>query len=186
MIKIEKNKINFKLIILSIYTILVYILYKLGLITNDIEVLKNIILKNPQIVTLTFLTLSTLRVFICLPGTVFCVLGGLIFTPIKASLLSIIGYMLSLSIIYFVGKFLVAGKLKIWILNKHPYLDSMLKENGIKIFTVGLFCPIAPGDVLCLMLSTLNISFTKYLAIIFLTHIPWVILYSFLGYSFNQ
>jgi uncharacterized membrane protein YdjX (TVP38/TMEM64 family) len=93
---------------------------------------------------------------------------------------------MSLSIIYFLGKYLVASKLRLWIIKKNPYIESMLKEHGIKLFTVGLFCPIAPGDVLCLLLSTLNVSFFKYIAIIIFTHIPWVILYSFLGYSFNH
>ena len=186
MLKVIKNKINFKYVILSLYVLLVFILFKLGLITNDIEVLKRIVLSNPNTSATTFLILSILRVFICLPGTVFCVLGGLIFTPIKAVILSMIGYIMSLSIIFFSGKYLLASKLRSWIIRKNPYIESMLKDHGIKLFTVGLFCPIAPGDVLCLLLSTLNVSFLKYIVIIIFTHIPWVILYSFLGYSFNH
>jgi uncharacterized membrane protein YdjX (TVP38/TMEM64 family) len=181
-----KLKLNSKFIFLCLYVIILLILYKLKLIPKDLQSLKNIVISNPDFSMLTFMILSTLRIFVFIPGAAFCILGGLILPPFKAVLLSFTAYLLSFSLIFFIGKYLFSDKLTKWIYKNNPYLYKLLKDYGIKAFTVGLLCPIAPGDLLCLLLSSLDISFFRYLVITGLTHLPWVIIYSFLGYSFHM
>lgn len=186
MIKLWKLRINYKIVFLFIYLIVLVTLYKFNLIPNDLQSLKKVVLSNPDSILLTFMFLSIVRIFMGIPGSVFCVLGGLIFSPLQAALYSLIAYTTSLIIVFFIGRYLFADKLKSWLMKKNPNLHQLLSNNGTKVFTVGLLCPLAPGDLLCMMLSTLDISFFKYVTIVLITHVPWVLIYSFLGYSFHM
>ncbi len=185
----QKNfnaKFNLKIFIVIMYIFLLVFLYKMGFLTTDVNKLKEVVLRNPNLIITTFMLLSTLRVFIFIPNTVFCILSGLIFTPLKALILSTIGTIASLSIIFYIGKSFISKNIKKFVLKKYPYMESMLDQYGAKLFTVGLLCPIAPGDLLCLLLSTLNISFSRYLKIIIFTHVPWIILFTLVGNSVNH
>lgn len=186
MTKLLKLKVNYKVIFLFLYVILLIVLYKFKLIPSDLQSLKKIVLSNPNSTLLTFMILSIVRVFMGIPGSVFCVLGGLIFPPVKAIFFSTLAYLISLILVFLAGRYFLGDNLKSWLIKKNPNFHQLLNNSGTKVFTIGLLCPIAPGDLLCLLLSTLDISFSKYVTIVLLTHIPWVIIYSILGYSFHM
>ena len=71
------------------------------------------------------------------------------------------------------------------MVNKYPDLIALVEAYNYKILFVGVLCPVAPTDVLVFLSSYLGMSYSKFAVIFTIANIPALLLYSYLGESFQ-
>ncbi|MCY6369505.1 TVP38/TMEM64 family protein [Clostridium ganghwense] len=181
-----KNNIFKNLLILIIWTILAYILFSKGLITSDYNKLLTFINLHKKHAILFFIILSVLRICVFIPGTVFMILSGILFNPITAFLLSMTAMIIDQTIIYLLANIFSNSKLQSKFTNKYPYIVPLLKQYGYKFLSIGIICPISPTDVVCFLSASLKLNYFKYILVVIISNTPLILLYSFIGNSFNH
>ena len=132
-----------------------------------------------------FIAMWSLRLVAFIPGVTLMILGGLIFTPGKAFILSLIGIVLSDTLVYLVAKSKVFEGFRNKMVNKYPDLIELVETYNYKILFVGVLCPVAPTDVLVFLSSYLGMSYRKFLVVFTVANLPALLLYSYLGESFQ-
>ena len=78
----------------------------MGIILLSVDNLRALV-KESNISYLIFLGLWIIRLFVFIPGMTLMLIGGVIFSPIEALILSLSGLVISDSIIFILGKMLV-------------------------------------------------------------------------------
>lgn len=134
---------------------------------------------------LFFVLLWTMRLVLFIPGVTLMLLGGLIFEPSKAFLLSLIGIVLSDTLIFLLAKSNLLNKLKSKISDKYPDLIQLIEMYNYKILAVGVLCPVAPTDVIVFLSSSMGMNFIRFIMIFIGVNLPALFLYSYLGESFE-
>ncbi|WP_196000550.1 VTT domain-containing protein [Clostridium sp. 1001271B_151109_B4] len=134
---------------------------------------------------LMFIMLWCIRLISLIPGVTLMVLGGLIFEPEKAVILSLVGVLISGIIVFAVARISVFKGLREKINEKHPQIIELIDLYNYKILAVGVLCPVAPTDVLVFVSSYMGISLKKFSLIFTLANMPAIFLYSYLGESFD-
>lgn len=142
-------------------------------------------IESKPFVELLFIILWTLRLVIFIPGVTLMILGGLIFNPAKAVCLSLLGIVISDTLVFLLAKCNMLDKVRIKISDKNPQLIELLKEYNYKILAVGVLCPVAPTDVIVFLSSYIGMSFAKFILIFVGANLPALLLYSCLGESFQ-
>lgn len=150
-----------------------------------IENLKEWVDKSSMAVFL-FLSLWILRLIIFIPGITLTILGGLVFLPVQAFFLSLVGLILSGTLVFLVGKKRLFKKKRDRLKEKHLDIINLIETYNYKFLALGVICPIAPTDVICYMSSYLGLPYRKYIITFIIANIPAVILYSLIGESFNS
>ena len=111
---------------------------------------------------LFFILLWGIRLIAFIPGVTLMLLGGLIFDPSKAFLLSLIGIVLSDTLIFLLAKGNLFKRLKEKVSNKYPDLVKLIDRYNYKILAIGVLCPIAPTDVIVFLSSYMGMSFIRF------------------------
>lgn len=142
-------------------------------------------IENKKFAEIFFILIWSLRLVLFIPGLTLMVLGGLIFQPEKAFILSLVGIVLSDTLVFAVGKSKVLGGVRKKISLKYPEIISMIESYSYKILAVGVLCPVAPTDVIVFLSSYVGMKFSKFLLIFITANIPALFLYSYLGESFQ-
>ena len=143
-------------------------------------------IESKQFAEMLFILLWSLRLVLFIPGVTLMVLGGLIFQSEKAFILSLVGIVLSDTLVFLLAKSKVLGGLRKKISEKYPEIISMIESYSYKILGVGVLCPVAPTDVIVFLSSYVGMKFSKFLLIFIIANIPALFLYSYLGESFQQ
>ena len=143
-------------------------------------------IENHQFAEMLFILLWSLRLVLFIPGVTLMVLGGLIFQSEKAFILSLVGIVLSDTLVFLLAKSKMLGGLRKKISEKYPEIISMIESYSYKILGVGVLCPVAPTDVIVFLSSYVGMKFSKFLLIFITANIPALFLYSYLGESFQQ
>lgn len=170
-----------KFLIVTIWIALIYILFKLNLLTGNMDNLNDFFSNCGNYKVLIFIALSSLRIVALIPSAVFMILGGMIFTPIEGFVLTLISVILSETIVYITSKVLVSSDIQGYFVNKYPKLYELLLGNNTKILAIGILCPIAPSDAVCFLASSTGLSYRKFILTVIAANMPMMILYSFLG-----
>lgn len=132
-----------------------------------------------------FVILWCIRLISLIPGVTLMILGGLIFEPEKAVILSLVGVLISDIIVFFVARINLFKGLKEKISEKHPEIIELIDSYNYKILAVGVLCPVAPTDIIVFVSSYMGISFKKFTLIFTVSNMPAIFLYSYLGESFD-
>jgi uncharacterized membrane protein YdjX (TVP38/TMEM64 family) len=170
-----------KFLVVAIWAALIYTLYRLDLLTGNIDNLNQFFDESGSYKTLIFVALSSLRIVALIPSAVFMVLGGIIFNPFESILLTLISIIISETMVYVASKVLVSSQIQSYLINKYPKLYELLLRNNTRILSLGILCPIAPSDVACFLASSTGISYRKFMTTVVFSSMPMIILYSFLG-----
>ena len=133
-----------------------------------------------------FVLIWSLRLVLFIPGLTLMVLGGLLFQPEKAFILSLVGIVLSDTLVFSLGKSKGLSGLRNKISLKYPEIISLIESYSYKILGVGVLCPVAPTDVIVFLSSYVGMKFSKFLLIFIMSNIPALFLYSYLGESFQK
>lgn len=150
----------------------------------SLEALRNKIAGRP-FAEILFITLWSIRLIAFIPGVTLMILGGIIFEADKAFMLSLVGIVLSDTIIFLVAKAKFLRRVREKVTNKHPELVSLLEIYNYKILAIGVLCPIAPTDVIVFLSSCMGMKFVKFVSIFIFSNLPALFLYSYLGESFD-
>lgn len=173
-----------KFLIIVIWGALIYILFRLNLLTGNIDNLNQFFNGCDSFKVLIFIGLSTFRIVALIPSAVFMILGGILFDPLKGILLTLISVILSETIVYLTSRILIGSNIQNYITNKYPKLYQLLLKNNTRILAIGILCPVAPSDVACFLASSTGISYRKFILTVVISNMPMMILYGFLGNSF--
>ncbi|MBL4936730.1 TVP38/TMEM64 family protein [Clostridium sp. YIM B02515] len=172
-----------KFLVIVVWAGLIYILYRMNLLTGNIDNLNQFFISRGNYKALVFIALSSLRIAALIPSAVFMILGGMMFRPIQGFALTLVSVVLSETIVYLSSKVLVSSGIKNYLINKNPKLYELLLMNNTKILAIGILCPIAPSDAVCFLVSSAKLSYKKFILTIIAANMPMIILYSFLGDS---
>ena len=173
-----------KLLVIAIWAALIYILFRLDLLTGNVDNLNQFFNGCGKYKALIFIALSSLRIAALIPSAVFMILGGIIFNPFEGGMLTLISIILSETIVYLTSKILVSSSIQNLLVNKYPKLYELLLKNNKKILAIGILCPIAPSDVACFLASSTGLTYRKFILTVIIANMPMMILYGFLGNSF--
>jgi len=131
---------------------------------------------------LVYLLLGCVRGFTLIPATYLVVTGLLFFPPVPLFVLTLIGILVSSSIIYFFSE---ALHLDEFFERKHADLIAraklILQRNELPIVIGWSFFPLVPTDLICYLCGTLEVDFRKLLLGVFIGEGTICAIYIFLG-----
>lgn len=143
------TKLKKKITIVSIWILFIYILKQNHLFSLDMDTLKQFISGNTKYAMLLFVALWVVRLLIFIPGVTLMILGGICFDPIVGFLLSMVGMILSETVVYIFSRIFSNEKIIQYLERKHPELKTSLESYNYKLLALGIICPIAPTDAIC-------------------------------------
>ncbi|ENK1242410.1 TVP38/TMEM64 family protein [Clostridium botulinum] len=182
--KINKKYLGFTLVI--VWVISLYIFNNYDFIQIIIEFIKEYSISNEAGTMIIFILLWIVRLPILLPGFILIILGGTLFGTINGFLLSMIGMVLSESLIYVIAKLFSNFNIRNLINKKYNYIEPLIRKYNFRFLALGIICPIAPTDVICFLSSSLGLSYIKYILTIIISNIPIIGLYSYMGINYKE
>ena len=128
----------------------------------DISFLRENVSNHKVPVLLLYLTILTFIGLTVIPSTPFAVAGVLLFPPVTAYIINLIGIITSSVVVYYFTKYL---RLDIWLESKYPAKIEKIKKALLKkelpIIAGWSFFPLVPTDLIIYVSSTLRIPFWK-------------------------
>lgn len=179
---IMKKKRIYTIVGIIAVALLIFFLNNSGSVNLDLSNLEQQV-GNSAVAPLIFVGLWIMRLIIAIPGVTLTILGGLIFSPFQAFVLSLMGLVISDSLVYLLGKSGLLKNFKQKIAKKHGDMLTLIEKFNLKFLALGVLCPVAPTDVICYLSAYLGIGYIKYIATFILANIPALLLYSYLGES---
>lgn len=176
------NKL-FKSIIFLFWVSILFIFFKYQLYDNGIYKVINLLKTYPQYSALLFLIIASLRIITLIPCTIFIIIGGMLFSPLEAFILTTIANLLSEILLFFFTKLTLGMNYQNIMIDKYPKIYNIIEKNTVQILALGVSSPVVPSDVVCFFSALTGISFKKYVLTIFLADTPIILLYTFLGIS---
>ncbi|NFR57075.1 TVP38/TMEM64 family protein [Clostridium botulinum] len=182
--KINKKYLVFTLCI--VWIISIYIFNKYDFISLTIEIMKGYLDSNRVGIMAIFVLLWIVRLPILLPGFTLIILGGTLFGTINGFLLSMVGMVLSETLVYVIARVFSNWNIKNLIKKKYDYVEPLIKKYNFRFLALGIACPIAPTDVICFLSSSLGLSYIKYILTIIISNITIIAIYSYMGISYKE
>lgn len=134
---------------------------------------------------LVYLAMSILRGFSLLPSTPLVIAGTLLFPtqPFAVLAISIIGILLSSSMIYFFSEYLGFNE---FFENHKPELTHKIKARlerptGFLFIAIWAFFPLVPTDLVCYLAGTTRMNYWKFIAAVLAGEMILCSFYIFLG-----
>lgn len=144
------------------------------------------IIESKKFSELIFISLWYLRLILFIPGVTLMILGGLIFDPSKAFLLSMIGIVLSDILVFLLAKSKLLSGFRNKLENKYKDIIDLIEKYNYKILGIGVLCLVAPTDAIVFLSSYVGMKFSRFLVVFIIANIPALFLYSNLGESFQD
>lgn len=144
------------------------------------------IIESKKFSELIFISLWSLRLILFIPGVTLMILGGLIFDPSKAFLLSMIGIVLSDILVFLLAKSKLLSGFRNKLENKYKDIIDLIEKYNYKILGIGVLCPVAPTYAIVFLSSYVGMKFSRFLVVFIIANIPALFLYSNLGESFQD
>ena len=176
------NKL-FKSIIFLFWVSILFLFFKYELYNNGVYTIINFLKIYPQYSALLFIIIASLRTITLIPCTIFIIIGGMLFSPLEAFILTTIANLSSEILLFFFTKLTLGMNYQNKIIDKYPKIYNIIEKNNVKILALGVSSPVVPSDVICFFSALTGISFKKYVLTIFLADTPIILLYTFLGIS---
>lgn len=159
----ERTKVRKKtLLIWSAIVVAVLTLYFINKDLFDISFLKEYVNDNRILVITVYLLILTFVGLTFIPSTPFAVAGVLLFDPVEAYAINLIGIVSSSVIVYYFTRYL---RLDNWIESKYPVqiekIRKALRRKELPIIAGWSFFPVVPTDLIIYVSSSLRIPFWK-------------------------
>lgn len=157
------TKIRKKTLVIWIASvIIILLLYFFNKDLFDISFLKEFADDNYFMVIAIYLLILTFIGLTFIPSTPFAIAGVLLFPPLEAYIINLIGIITSSAIVYYFTQYL---RLNRWIEAKYPEkilkIKNALKHKEMPIIAGWSFFPVVPTDLIIYVSSTLNIPYWK-------------------------
>ena len=157
-IKVRRNT----LIIWIIVIIVTLVLYYSNRELFDISFLREYVLDHKALVQSLYLTILTFIGLTFIPSTPFAVAGVLLFPPLEAYTINLIGILTSSLVVYYFTQYLRLGP---WLESKYPEkiekIKKALRKKELPIIAGWSFFPVVPTDLIIYVSSTLTVPFWK-------------------------
>lgn len=176
------NKL-FKCIAFLFWIGILFIFFKYQLYIDGTSKITGFLQAYSKYSVLLFLIIASFRIITFVPCTVFIIVSGILFDPVKAFVLVTIANLLSEILLYLFVKATIGMGYQEKIINKYPKIYSLIQNNNVKILALGVSSPVVPSDIVCFFSTLAGMPFSKYALTIFIADIPVILLYTFLGIS---
>lgn len=176
------NKL-FKCIVFLFWIIILFIFFKYKLYTDSVDKITGFLQAYPNYSTLLFLLIASFRIFTLVPCTVFIIIAGILFNPLKAFILITIANLLSEVLLFLFVRVTIGMRYQEKIINKYTKIYRLIQDNNVKVLALGVSSPVVPSDIVCFFSTLTGITFSKYVFTIFIADTPIILLYTFLGIS---
>uniref|UniRef100_UPI0028E4FF29 TVP38/TMEM64 family protein n=1 Tax=uncultured Clostridium sp. TaxID=59620 RepID=UPI0028E4FF29 len=173
----------FKIIVLIFWIAILLVFFKYKLYTDGIDKIVSFLNTYKEYSVGLFLIIASLRIFTLIPCTVFIIIGGVLFNPFEAFLLTATANLISELLLFFFAKLTFGMNYQNKIIEKHPKIYNMIKKNNVQILALGVSSPVVPSDIVCFFSVLAEITLLKYIITILLADTPVILLYTFLGIS---
>lgn len=173
----------FKCIVFIFWATILLLFFKYELYNNGTDKIIKFLNTYKEYSELLFLIIASLRIFTLIPCTVFIIIGGVLFNPLEAFILTAIANLISEILLFFFVKLTFSMSYQKRIIQKYPKIYNMIKENSVKILALGVSSPVVPTDIVCFFSVLTEITLIKYILTIFIADTPIILLYTFLGVS---
>ncbi len=159
----NKTKVRRKTLFIWIsVVVLTLILYFVNRDFFDISFLKAYVSDHKALVLSLYLIILTFIGLTFIPSTPFALAGVLLFPPLEAYIINLIGITTSSIVVYYFTQYL---RLDVWIESKYPAqiekIKKALRKKELPIIAGWSFFPVVPTDLIIYVSSTLNIPFWK-------------------------
>lgn len=175
-------------IILILFLVILLLVFGKELKNISVEEIVSFAENNKLLAPLVILGLYCIKATLfVIPISLLYISTGLIFTPIQAIIINILGLILELTITFYLGKFLGEEKVKS-IISKNEKMKKLNYRSLTKGKTVFLvrFVPIFPVDFISLLLGTIGKDYMPYLVPSVLGILPRMIPLSLMGNSLTN
>jgi uncharacterized membrane protein YdjX (TVP38/TMEM64 family) len=110
-----------------------------------------------------YIVLGCVRGFVLIPVTYLIILGLLILPVTPAYIFTMVGVMVSSTIIYYFSEYIGLGNFFKRVYPKQvAKITSTLKKRELPIIITWAFLPITPTDVMCYVCGILGVDFKKF------------------------
>ena len=128
----------------------------------DILLIQEFVGQNKIFIAIIYVFLLSILGLFFIPSTPFAMAGVILFSPLEAYLLNLIGIVTPSFIVYHFAKFLSLDKVfEKKYPNKIKKLKGALQNKELPIIAIWSFLPIVPTDMIIYVASTLKISIKK-------------------------
>jgi uncharacterized membrane protein YdjX (TVP38/TMEM64 family) len=138
------------------------VLYFINRDLFDITFLKNYVGDHKVLVVSLYLLILTFIGLTFIPSTPFAVAGVLLFPPLEAYIINLVGIITSSLVVYYFTQYL---RLDVWLESKYPVqiekVKKALRKKELPIIAGWSFFPVVPTDLIIYVSSTLNIAYWK-------------------------
>ncbi len=128
----------------------------------DISFLQEYVSDHRVLVLSLYLIILTFIGLTLIPSTPFAVAGVLLFPPMEAYIINLIGIITSSIVVYYFTQYL---RLDVWLESKYPAqiekVKKALRKKELAIIAGWSFFPVVPTDLIIYVSSTLKIPFWK-------------------------
>lgn len=173
----------FKIIVILFWIAILFLFFKFKLYNNGIDKVIDFLNNYKEYSALLFLLIASIRIFTLIPCTVFIIIGGVMFNPLEAFLLTATANLISETLLFFFAKLTFGMSYQNKIIEKHPKIYNMIKNNNVQILALGVSSPVVPSDIVCFFSVLAKITLFKYILTILIADTPVILLYTFLGIS---
>lgn len=173
----------FKGIVFLFWIAILLIFFKYQLYNNGPDKIIKFLNTYEEYSELLFLIIASLRIFTLIPCTVFIIIGGVLFNPLEAFILTAAANLISEILLFYFSKLTFGMSYQSKIIQKYPKIYNMIKKNNVQILALGVSSPVVPSDIVCFFSVLTEITFVKYVITIFVADTPVILLYTFLGIS---
>ncbi|AWK51063.1 hypothetical protein DIC82_08555 [Clostridium beijerinckii] len=173
----------FKCIVFIFWAAILLIFFKYELYNNGTDKIIKFLNTYKEYSELLFLIIASLRIFTLIPCTVFIIIGGVLFNPLEAFILTAIANLISEVLLFFFVKLTFGMSYQNKIIKKYPKIYNMVKKNSVQILALGVSSPVVPSDIVCFFSVLTEITLIKYILTILIADTPIILLYTFLGVS---
>ena len=159
----DKNRVRQKTLFVWIVVIVVtLILYFIKRDFFDISFLKEYVSDHKVLVLSLYLIILTFIGLTLIPSTPFAIAGVLLFSPLMAYIINLVGIITSSIVVYYFTKYL---RLDVWLESKYPSqirkVRKALRKKELPIIAGWSFFPVVPTDLIIYVSSTLKIPYWK-------------------------
>lgn len=182
------EKIKFAIFIIFIIIVLITVIinwhFIKGLrIKNVVEFIRA---KGTYAILVYLLIFAIKPILLIAPSNLISISGGILFGPVKGFILSMLGFMISGTMAFFLSQFLGKDFVRGIVGDKFIKLDDNMKKNGFKILFLLRLPPILPYDPLSYACGFTNIKYKHFILASVLGVIPETLCFSILGPSFRH
>lgn len=173
----------FKGIVFLFWVTILLIFIKYRLYDNGSDKIVKFLNTYGQYKEILFVIIASLRIFTLIPCTVFIIIGGVLFNPLEAFILTAAANLISEILLFYFAKLTFGMSYQSKLIQKYPKIYKMIKKNNVQILALGVSSPVVPSDIVCFFSVLTEITFAKYVLTIFIADTPVILLYTFLGIS---